>query len=48
MIGEYILRENNLLEKTTTTKRFEYLPQVSQLKKQTSIEKKYQVLDKVY
>ena len=39
LTGQDVLPENNLLEKSVTIKIFEYLPLVSELKKQTGITK---------
>ena len=46
MTGKDVLLEQNLLEKTSTIKRFEYLPLGKEIKAQTDIAKKqYQKLD---
>ena len=49
LINEDILVEEELLEKATTTKRFEYSPLGCELRKQTiSAKDQYQALDKAY
>ena len=49
LTGNYVLLQNDLLEKAATIKRFEYSPSGKELKAQNETAKKqYQILDKIY
>ena len=49
LTGKDVLPEKYLLEKTATTKRFEYWPLGKELRAQTNIaEKQYQKLDNIF